>query len=697
MQKKKNNADDAETPPLATTPLNSSTEIPGAEVGAEAAVVATEKNDAPDSGHTMLGSAFVVGIMTLISRLTGLWRFRVMGEVFGASGVADAFNFAFIFPNLTRKLFGEGLLTSLFVPVFAGKMAQGEKEAANRTASILLVKLSYWLSLGCVLCVGVSMALRFALASALNLSPERILEFKLFEALLPYCVFINVAAVLMAILNSLDHFWMPAFAPVLLNVAVILACYFGLPLFGTLAHEQIWAVALAVLIGGAIQFLVQLPPAFALGFKFSFSTDSTDSGYREVMDNFKPVALMVAVFQLNVLVDNLIAQKFIPGDGPVTYMNMGTSVYQMAWALIALAIGVAALPTLSRQWAQNKTREFHQTLTTALRYAVFASIPCTIGALLLSEDIVRFLYGTGKFLAHDGEPVRRTSGVVFFSCLGLVFYSVNAILVRALYAMKDMKTPTRTLFHSVLLNLALNLFFVLAGPKIASALYETVKGFALTPQTSGEAITPMATDAAPVRIGRLQFHRQFRPPERERHYSLRNDQHRMANLGAGKSRPRANGWRGGGGGELGFLADSFRNRRAFIAARPRRLSFLRDKRRRNTLRVFVRRSGVFGTDSLRGPGLSRETIQRHPRKTEREQRHAASGERISRSSEISASALHVLRGRCSNGPAGLGRARQHAARRPHPRTSPPARHRAGVGGNRRLLHRVERPIVARIR
>ena len=108
-----------------------------------------------------------------------------MAEVFGASGVADAFNFAFIFPNLTRRLFGEGLLTSVFVPVFSGKLAKGEKEAANRTASVLLVRLSYWLSLGCVTMVAVSMCLRSFFAGPLHLNENDILIYKLFEALLP--------------------------------------------------------------------------------------------------------------------------------------------------------------------------------------------------------------------------------------------------------------------------------------------------------------------------------------------------------------------------------------------------------------------------------------------------------------------------------------------------------------------------------
>src|ERR1043165_1514462 len=443
------------------------------ETGASAAAVAAEGEDDPqDAGRSLLGSALVVGVMTLISRVTGLLRFRVMGKYFGGSGIADAFNIAFIFPNLTRRLFGEGLLTSLFVPVFSGRLAKGQRDEANRTASVLLIRLSYWLSLGCLACIVVSMGIRYGLQS--RLSDNDVLTFKLFEALLPYCVLINVAAVLMAILNSLNHFAVPAFAPVLLNAAVIAACYWGLPHFGQLPEQQIWAVAIAVLIGGVLQLVVQLPPALARGFQFKFSADSADPGYREVMDNFKPVALMVAVFQLNVMLDNLIARWAIPSDGPVTYMNMGTSVYQLAWSIIALAIGVAALPMLSRQWAQEKKAEFNSTLTTALRFAVFASLPCAVGAMLLSEDIVRFLYGTGKFMVNDAEPVRRTGVVVFYSCLGLVFYSVNSILVRALYAMKDMRTPTHTLAKSALLNLGLNLFFVLAVPRMAEGLKPTL-------------------------------------------------------------------------------------------------------------------------------------------------------------------------------------------------------------------------------
>jgi putative peptidoglycan lipid II flippase len=423
-----------------------------------------------DSQRGLIRNAGTVGIWTIASRILGLYRFRLMASLFGATGVADAFNFAFIFPNLTRRLFGEGLLTSAFVPVFSDRLAKGQKDEANRTASVLLCRLFYWLSLGCVGVLVLAQLVAMVLPHVIEMKPYHFLQLKLFQAMLPYLVFINVAAVLMGILNSLQHFLMPAFAPVLLNVFMIGACLFALPYFGTLPHEQIWAVAIAVLLGGVAQLFIQVPPAFARGFKFTPSMDKTDPGYQEVMNNFKPVVLMVAVFQLNVMLDNVIAQVFIPETGPVTYLNMGTSVYQLPWSIISLALGTAALPMLSVFWAQSKKEDFVKTLLLALRLVIFLALPCTVGIMLLSEDIVRLLYGTGRFLENNGEPVRRTAGVVMFSSLGLVFFCVNSILARGLYAMKDMRTPTTTSRDSVAINLGLNLFFVVALPFLIKPL-----------------------------------------------------------------------------------------------------------------------------------------------------------------------------------------------------------------------------------
>ena len=106
--------------------------------------------DADPTNTRVIRNAGIVGLWTIVSRVLGLYRFRLMAHLFGATGVADAFNFAFIFPNLTRRLFGEGLLTSAFVPVFSGMLARGHKDEANKTASVLLCRLFYWLSAGCI-------------------------------------------------------------------------------------------------------------------------------------------------------------------------------------------------------------------------------------------------------------------------------------------------------------------------------------------------------------------------------------------------------------------------------------------------------------------------------------------------------------------------------------------------------------------
>jgi putative peptidoglycan lipid II flippase len=423
-------------------------------------VAFAEQPAAPAGEHhkSLLQAAGVVGMMTILSRILGLWRFRIMGHIFGATGVADAFNFAFIFPNLTRKLFGEGAMTAAFVPVFSRQLAKGEHEAASKTGSVLLCRLAYWLSIFCIALIVLSAAARFVLPYFFVIKPDYILEMKLFEALLPYCVLVNISAALMGLLNSLGHFAMPAFAPVILNALIIAACYcVGGGWFGQAPSEQIWAVAIAVLIGGVLQVLVQIPPALSRGFRFKFHMDTSDKGFQEVMAGFKPVMLLVAVFQINVVLDNVIAQVFIKGSGPVTYLNMGTSIYQLPWSIFSLALGTAALPALSKFWGLDKREEFTKTLLDALRMVFYLAIPCTIGIMILSDDIVRLFYRSGQFMEAD---VRRTGAVAFYSTAGLIFFSVNAVLARALYAMKDMKTPTTTSFKSVFLNLSLNLLLV---------------------------------------------------------------------------------------------------------------------------------------------------------------------------------------------------------------------------------------------
>jgi putative peptidoglycan lipid II flippase len=441
----------------------------------------------------MINSAWVVSLMTFLSRILGVIRDRLMASVFGASWVNDAFQIAFLLPNMTRRLFGEGALSSAFVPVFSERLATGRREAAFRTASVLLGRLALGLFIACAALILLSLGARALLrvpavagwvAPGAQSLARLELTLRLSEVMLGYCVLINAAAVMMGVLNSLGHFATPAASPLLLNLCMIAACVFGLHWLNHEPSSQIMVVALAVMAGGVLQLLVMLPPALARGFPLRPRLDKQDEGYREVMRGFLPVVFGVALFQVNLLLDQLIARACIPEDGPVTMLAYGNRIVQLPWALFSLSLATAALPMLSRHWAAQKEEEFGRTLSTAVRHTLFLAVPSAVGLCLCSRDLVRLFYGAGEFLRNDNAAVIRTGRVVFFFSLGLVFYGLNSILARAIYATKDTRTPTRTAAICVGLNLVLNLTLVL-GTNLKEA------GLALSSAISGAAQTAM--------------------------------------------------------------------------------------------------------------------------------------------------------------------------------------------------------------
>lgn len=437
-----------------------------------------ESGDHRQDRAELLQAAGVMSALTILSRILGLVRDRLMAGIFGATGINDAFQLAFILPNLTRRLFGEGALSSAFVPVFTERLATNRKDAAFRTASLLLTRLAVGLFAASAVLVGASWAVRTYAAE--RLTENVALTLQLAEIMIAYCVLANVGAVLMGVLNSLRHFAAPAFAPVLLNVAMIAACLAGRWFFDWSKEEWITWVAWSVLAGGAAQLAILILPALGKGFRYrpKLSADH-DEGYKEIKRAFLPVVAGVALFQVNILLDQVIARTMIPEDGPVTMLAYGNRLIQLPWAIFSLSVATAALPMLSRFWAQEAHENFNRAVSAAVRNTLFLAVPSAVGLCLLSTDLVRLFYGTGQFLMRDGEAIRRTGSVVFCLSLGLVFYSLNAVLARAIYATKDSRTPTVAAMIAVAVNLALNLMLVgrfkESGLAVASAISGAVQ------------------------------------------------------------------------------------------------------------------------------------------------------------------------------------------------------------------------------
>jgi putative peptidoglycan lipid II flippase len=403
-------------------------------------------------------AAGLVSACTLLSRILGFARDAVSAYFFGASPLWDAFALAFRIPNLFRRLFGEGALTSAFLPAFVER-ADGGRAA---DAHALLNKLATALALGLGLLVAAIVAFTFAMPALWPGDPKVELEAPLLRIMMPYLAIICTAAILGAALNGLRHYFAPAFAPVLLNVAWIGALF--------LFPGNVEAVAWAVVVGGLLELLVMVPALRARGMTPRPDLDLRDPALRDVGRSFLPIVLGLAPAQINEMVGSVVAQHLIPGSGAVSSLYFGNQLVQLPLALIGTAVATAVFPLFA-----SPREDFGDVLRKALRLVLFLSIPATLGLVVLAEPIVALLFERGRFTSAD---TARVAGVVVLYAAGLWCYCANQIQVRAFYAKKETRTPARVSACMVALNLGLTL--ALVGPlrERGIAIANSVSGFA---------------------------------------------------------------------------------------------------------------------------------------------------------------------------------------------------------------------------
>jgi putative peptidoglycan lipid II flippase len=403
-------------------------------------------------------SAGLVSACTLLSRILGFARDSVSAYFFGASPLWDAFALAFRIPNLFRRLFGEGALTSAFLPAFVERADGGRAAEAHA----LLNKLATTLALGLGLLTAVLIGFTCLMPVLWPADAKVALEAPLLRIMLPYLAIICVAALLGAALNGMRHFFAPAFAPVLLNVAWIAALF--------LFPRSVEAVAWAVLAGGFLSLLAMLPPLLARGVRLRPDLDLKDPALRGVGRTFVPIVLGLAPAQINEMVGSLIAQHAVPGAGAVSSLYYGNQLVQLPLALIGTAVATAVFPLFA-----SPKEDFGDVLRKALRLVLFLAVPATFGLLVLAEPIVALLFERGAFTAAD---TARVSWVVILYAAGLWCYCANQIQVRAFYAKKETRSPALVSAAMVLLNLGLTL--ALVGPlrERGIAVANSVTGFA---------------------------------------------------------------------------------------------------------------------------------------------------------------------------------------------------------------------------
>lgn len=407
-----------------------------------------------ESNEKLSKAAGTVSGMTLVSRVFGFFRDMVIAMAFGSSPSADAFFVAFRIPNMQRRILAEGAMTAAFIPVFTETLTKKGESVAWKLAANLFNILILVLSSASLLILIFSPAVITIFAPGFIDEPGKFeLTVKLTRCMAPYLFFIGLAAFCMGVLNTLKVFALPAAAPISQNISMILSILFISPLM----DEPIMGLAIGVVVGGALQLFIQLPAVLKKGMPFEKTLNFKQKEVFKIARLMGPVILGIAVYELNIMIDTLIA-SLLPG-GSISYLYYGNRLVQLPLGIFAVALGVALLPTLSGQAAKGNLKELVQTLGFSIRLILFITIPATVGLIILREPIINTLWERGEFLASTTDG---TAIALLYYSIGLCAYSGIKIIAPAFYSLQDTKTPAKIGIYSMILNTVLNL--LLMGP-----------------------------------------------------------------------------------------------------------------------------------------------------------------------------------------------------------------------------------------
>ena len=399
----------------------------------------------------MLRSSGAAAAATLMSRVLGFVREAVYAAFMGDRGVASAFYFAYTIPNLFRRLLGEGALTAAFIPVFKDRERNdGEPamwHAANAVLSALVLVVAAVVVLGIA---GLTLAIEFVPMAARDELVARLLR-----VMFPYLGFVCLAALFIGVLNARGHYFLPALGAAVLNVVMIASVYFLAPWFGAERSEQVFGLAVGVVLAGFLQAAVQWPALRRDGFRFRWVSPWGDPTVREVVRRMAPAVLGVAAYQVNVVVTKAIAYR--EAEEVVASFNYAIRLLVLPQGVVGVSLATYLLTELSGLAADRKYPEFRSALREVMLQLVFLNALASVLLLVLAEPIVRLLFERGSFTA---DSTARAAFALTCLAPGLLAFSLNNILARAFYALGDTRTPLRISLFCLATNLALALVLI---------------------------------------------------------------------------------------------------------------------------------------------------------------------------------------------------------------------------------------------
>ena len=407
-------------------------------------------------GGPLARSAGLAGVATLASRLLGLARDQVLAALFGAGNAMDAYIVAFRIPNLTRDLFAEGAMSAAFVPTFTRHLTlHGKADAwriGNNVINALLVLTGALVLAGMIF----AQPLVTAYAGDYAAVPGKLeLTVSLTRLMLPFLTLAAIAAALMGMLNSLHHFFVPALAPAMFNIAAIVCAFLLAPAMPTFGQPPIMAMAIAVILGGIGQVVVQLGPLWREGFRYRPLLEPADPGLRQVLMLMGPGTIGLAATQVNLFVNTLLATS--QGTGAASWLSYAFRLMYLPIGLFGVSIATAVLPAASRHAAVGDPSGVRDTLTRGLGLMMMLNVPATLGLTVLATPIVRLLFERGQFTSAD---TAATAAALQFYAVGLVGYSAARIASPVFYALGQSRVPVIAGTLSIAINIVASIVLV---------------------------------------------------------------------------------------------------------------------------------------------------------------------------------------------------------------------------------------------
>lgn len=368
----------------------------------------------------------------MASRVMGFIRDMLMASYFGATVMSDAFFVAFRIPNLLRRFIAEGTLTVAFIPIYTDVlMKKGEDEALRLAQKVFTMQMAAILALTAA---GIIFSPQIVEIMGYGFTDRNIIGITvdINRIMFPYLFFVGLVAFSMGILNSHGYFFAPAFSTVLFNLGIII----GIVFFSRFFDQPLYGVSIGVLLGGFLQFILQIPYMIKAGFRVKISFDFRNPSIRRIMRLFVLAFYANGIIQINILISTIFATSLPAGS--LSYIYYSDRLVELVLGIFIISISSVILPEMSKLSSSEDHGKMKELYTSSIRSALFLAIPACVALMALGLPIISVLFVRNKFTMDDAV---MTQSALFFAAAGIPSVSILRITTPAFFSLEDVRKP----------------------------------------------------------------------------------------------------------------------------------------------------------------------------------------------------------------------------------------------------------------